>query len=394
MKTIFIILITCCTATFAFSVDPEKKKTVCLNMIVKNEKNVIMRALKSVLPFIDTWVIVDTGSTDGTQEIIKTFMKDIPGELYERPWKNFAHNRNEALELAKNKADYVLFIDADEALQYADNFSMPDLVLDSYFITIRMENGDVHRTFMVNNHINWKWKGVLHEAIDCKEAKTFGLMEGIVNMATANDGCRTKDPNKHLKDADTLKEALKDEPNNARYMFYLAQCYVNANELELALEAYEARTKMQSNESDYEVFWSYYMMGQLQEFLGKPLDVFMTSYFSAFNLNNNRAEPIYKMAYYYTRNRNFIFGYALSKFALSLPPPTDIGFTDTLVYNYLLLFTFANSASAIERYEEALEAYDTLLKRSIPDEYRQMVINNRNVTQSLLSAVQQRNIKN
>ena len=73
--------------------------TICLNMIVKNEAHVIRRCLDSVRPFIDCWVIVDTGSTDGTQELIREVMRDIPGELRERPWKNFAHNRNEALSL-------------------------------------------------------------------------------------------------------------------------------------------------------------------------------------------------------------------------------------------------------------------------------------------------------
>ncbi len=72
-------------------------KTVCLNMIVRDESPVIRRSLASVKNLIDYWVIVDTGSADDTKEIIKEFMKDVPGELHERPWVNFEHNRNEAL---------------------------------------------------------------------------------------------------------------------------------------------------------------------------------------------------------------------------------------------------------------------------------------------------------
>ena len=48
------------------------KKTVCLNMIVRNESSVIQRCLDSVKGFIDYWVIVDTGSIDGTQKIVGT----------------------------------------------------------------------------------------------------------------------------------------------------------------------------------------------------------------------------------------------------------------------------------------------------------------------------------
>lgn len=49
-----------------------------LNMIVKNEANAILICLESVKPYIDSWVIVDTGSTDGTQTIIQNICKPYP----------------------------------------------------------------------------------------------------------------------------------------------------------------------------------------------------------------------------------------------------------------------------------------------------------------------------
>ena len=93
-----------------------KKNSICLSMIVKNEATVIRRCLDSVKPFITHWVIVDTGSTDGTQDIIREYMADLPGTLYEREWQDFAHNRSEALALSRPLADYSLVIDADDAL--------------------------------------------------------------------------------------------------------------------------------------------------------------------------------------------------------------------------------------------------------------------------------------
>lgn len=92
-----------------------------LNMIVKNETAVILRCLKSVKPWIHSWAIVDTGSTDGTQQLIQDFMQDLPGKLFERPWQNFGFNRTEALQLAQDPslphADYLMFIDADQTLR-------------------------------------------------------------------------------------------------------------------------------------------------------------------------------------------------------------------------------------------------------------------------------------
>ena len=87
-------------------------QTVCLNMIVKDEAHIINRCLTSVLPLIDSWLIVDTGSTDGTQTVIREFLSELPGELVKRPWLNFAHNRTEALEFACSNADYLLIMDA------------------------------------------------------------------------------------------------------------------------------------------------------------------------------------------------------------------------------------------------------------------------------------------
>ena len=72
-------------------------KTLCLNMIVKNESHIIEETLTNILEYmeLDYWVISDTGSTDNTKQIIKDFFKNknIPGELFEDEWKDFGHNR-------------------------------------------------------------------------------------------------------------------------------------------------------------------------------------------------------------------------------------------------------------------------------------------------------------
>ena len=105
-------------------------QTVCLNMIVKNEAPVICRCIDSVRPIIDYWVIVDTGSIDGTQDIIRQQLSDLPGELHERPWRDFAYNRSEALELARGKSDYTLIIDADDSLEIERDRTLPALTAE------------------------------------------------------------------------------------------------------------------------------------------------------------------------------------------------------------------------------------------------------------------------
>lgn len=67
---------------------------ICLTMIVKDGADNIARCIRSALPVIDRWSVVDTGSTDGTQDIVRRELEHLPGRLHERPWVDFAHNRS------------------------------------------------------------------------------------------------------------------------------------------------------------------------------------------------------------------------------------------------------------------------------------------------------------
>jgi glycosyltransferase involved in cell wall biosynthesis len=50
-------------------------KTIALCMIVKDEASIIRRCLEQVRPLIDYVLIVDTGSVDGTQLVIRDFLQ-------------------------------------------------------------------------------------------------------------------------------------------------------------------------------------------------------------------------------------------------------------------------------------------------------------------------------
>lgn len=355
-----------------FSAEP--KKTVCLNMIVKNETKVIKRCLTSVKPLIDYWVIVDTGSTDGTQEMIKEFMKDIPGNLYETPWINFEHNRNDALVKAKGKADYILVIDADEVFSYDKDFKWPVLDKDFYHITTKYGGSEYARAQLVNNHLPWRWVGVVHEALDCPQARTCETLEGIYNIVHT-DGARSEDPLKYQKDALMIEAALNKDPTNTRYMFYLAQSWKDAGEYAKALEWYQKRIDMGGwNE---EVYWSMLQVAHMQKALEMPEKTFLTSYYQAFHFRNSRPEALYSIANYYRLNGNYAAGYLIAETGVSLPVSKDCLFVEKYIYDYAMELELTICAYWTGRYDVCEKISKQMLaKPNLPDHVRECVERN------------------
>ena len=246
----------------------EAGQTICLCMIVKNEVPVIKRCLDSLMPLIDTWVIVDTGSTDGTQDLIREHLKDLPGQLYEKPWVDFAHNRSESLVFARRRADFVLIIDADELLQFTPGFQLSELTADAYQFKIRTGTVSYFKTQLVRDSMDWFFVGVVHEHITCNGPFNQVNLDGLYTLRLT-DGARARDPLTYRKDALLLEGALLKEPANARSMFYLAQSYADAGERALAIDRYTKRVTMGGWAE--EVWFSLFQIAKQKQILGVPL---------------------------------------------------------------------------------------------------------------------------
>jgi glycosyltransferase involved in cell wall biosynthesis len=323
---------------------------------------------------IDQWVIVDTGSTDGTQGLIRDFFHDIPGELHERPWVNFAHNRNEALDLAQKKADYIFFIDADEVLRL--NRPIDKNALDKPFYVMPSMNGDTEhlRIQMVDNDPNWKWVGVLHESIvNTKEMGGEILRDAIIDCS-AKDGFRFCDPQKFHKDARILEKALQDDPSNSRYVFYLAQSYLNAGQYFLALQNYMKRAGM-SGES-CETFFSQFCVGYLQDFLKMGDRLVIESYLKAIRMNAERAEPYERLGRYFYQKGWPLLGYLLAQRACFLPKRSSYSsYVLHSAYDFAVLLLKADCAKLIGKREEADRDYRCLLADGrLPSNIRQKIV--------------------
>ena len=227
----------------------EKKPSICLNMIVKNESHIIEKTLLNLCDKINFsyWIICDTGSTDNTPELITTFFKNknIPGQLFYDKWQDFAHNRTIALEKAFNKTDLLLVFDADDEL--CGEIIMPSTPnYDEYHMKFGTSSGTNYtRVLLINNRKRFQYLSVIHEFIICKEqGSTSTVIDGNYYVISGRSGNRSKDPDKYLKDAIILEKAYKEafEKDDAlylRYAFYCANSYKDYGQFEDAIKWYK-----------------------------------------------------------------------------------------------------------------------------------------------------------
>lgn len=354
-------------------------------MIVKDEAHVIRRCLESVRSLIDYWVIVDTGSTDGTQQIVREHFADLPGELIERPWRGFGASRTEAIELARSKGEFLLFVDADDVIDVSTGFQMPTLSADAYELTI-VHGQLVHRRVcMVRNSLRWRYEGVLHEYLECSTPFTPAKLEGLKMRIVGGGGrSKTTEGEKFQRDAATLETALRDDPGNTRYAFYLAQSYRDAGHLEKALSAYEHRAGMAG--FDQEVFVSLLNAARLAAGLNRPQSEVVDRFLRAYEFRPSRAEPLGGLLLYLRESGpRWRLAYLLGRQAIEIPLSGDTLFVEPAWYEWRCLDEFSIAAYWIGEYEQSRRDCERLLGMStLPDGQRARVVANLNFARAKL----------
>ena len=193
--------------------------TIGLCMIVKNEAGIITRCIESVRCLVGFILIEDTGSTDGTQDVIRNYLesKGLPGEVIDEPWQDFASNRSSALAHLRKHADvdYAFVMDADDQLVYDDGFDADafkaSLTKDLYYVRITSGSIKYVRPQFCRNRMNFYYRGVLHEFME-------GPPEGFsrdtavgFHIVSRREGARGKAGDKYQRDAAVLEKALETE---------------------------------------------------------------------------------------------------------------------------------------------------------------------------------------
>lgn len=345
-----------------------------LSMIVKNETHVLPRLLNSVSPVIDYWVIVDTGSTDGTQDLIRKFFdeKGIPGQLIQADWKDdFSYARNISLEEIEKHVDYGMWIDADEEFCREPGFTKEAMLASGFdSISLRTVYGkvDYTRKNIWKTGKNFKWNGPIHELLGSTEEVT-GTVAPKVHVVVRPEGSSWSNiREKYLSHAKIL-ENFVSTTNDPRWVFYTAQSYRDAGEYPTSIEWYKKRAAMNTGFPE-EVFVSKFMVAKLSEGIGKSKVECTNLYQDAHAADPFRGESIKGLIQMYQRLQDWENAYVFSLYGIRYnrnnPYPNRILFLDKMLYDYEMLELHSLSCFYTKRNEEGSRCY-WLMRRQLQE---------------------------
>lgn len=373
---------------------------IILNCIVKNEAHVLPRMLKSVLPLIDEYQILDTGSTDNTIQVIEDFFKglEITGSVVVNTSctemidgrETFIYDkaRNAALELLNQYKDQEVFgmwMDADDQLELPNNFDINKFKsnlekFDKVNFTVIYDNTMYSKCYMFRLSKNFYWKGKAHENLMCDDSILETTLPEIKILVSRN-GNSWKEDNAKEKYLSHIRifEKEVEANNHPRDVFYLAKSHQSAGQAAQAVEWFKKRADMKDviNEENY---YSQFMMSVIKSTIGVDYREVFFDLLACSDFDDKKAEHILYIILILKELKLWQAAYIFSKFAVENyhkknPYPTRTMIIDSESYDHKLLDIHKiickqlGKMIELSSYMTANEIYTDIVKESSANEY-------------------------
>jgi len=354
-----------------------------LCLMVKNAGPLFEKVLTDNLPIIDRWTILDTGSTDGTQDIIRKVLKNKEGNLYEEPFINFRESRNRCLDLAGNVCKYNLMLDdtyvIKNDLRQFLNIVRGDQFATSYSLLVKSDDYEYVSNRITRSEKNHRYIYTIHEVIQFEGNKENVL---IPKSASYIDDYRAdymekRTMNRKTYDLKLLHDMIEEDPTNPRHYYYLAQTYNLLEDYEKAAEWFYKRATTELKGHNQEVFDSWFELARVYNFkLNKPWEECKKLYEESIKAAPTRPEGLYFLGihYYLEGDKEIAYDYFKQAFTLGYPIHAQFSLKPTLSFHFLpkflceLCYTFNNPSlglAAAERFlennKEDADSYDVIV---------------------------------
>ena len=353
-------------------------------MIVRNEEAVLPETLQALLPYIDSYSIVDTGSTDNTFAVIEQHLGHLPGVITPQEWSDFSTARNLSLEIARQYGDYVFICDADDVVEATiDGVEFRrQLVADVHNVIFRQGSTLYHRPLLLRSTVDAIFRGVVHEFLAVNPTATGGSnLEGfILNYNGAGISFRNLDQTaKYARDVQLIQSALltcDDQALASRYTFYLATSLQSAGRLTEAVQAYGDRTRQAAGFTQ-EVYISFLRMGHLARTQYSNPRMQLHMYMMAYQIDPTRAEAQHYIAELARNHQWWNLAWLFINDGLQRSAhPTKL-FVESEIYNWRLRYEQSITGWYVGQFEIGRESCEWLLERSdLPKEIQEVTTKN------------------